>query len=119
MSNYFYMFFKGIFYNSALQAIFNFPFEWLNLCCVCCKDPRDCVKNYDDRIRNNGCINICSENGKCCIILRRFFMTIIIIILFCLCVGSIILFILLIIIIYWRYNKIKDKIEENNRILDS
>ena len=117
MSNYFYMFFKGIFYSSALQAIFNFPFEWLNLCCVCCKDPRNCVKNYDDQIRYYGCINLCSENGKCWIIIKRIFMVFIIIFLLILCIGSIILFILLIIFIYWRYNKNKDKIEENNRIL--
>ena len=47
MANYFNTLLRDITYNSYIQAIFNFPFEWMNLFCCWCKDPKECIKEID------------------------------------------------------------------------
>ena len=47
MSNYYNTLMKEITYNSYIQSVFNYPFEWMNLCCCCCTDPKECIKNID------------------------------------------------------------------------
>ena len=32
---------------SIIQAIFNYPFEWMNLFCCWCKNPKECIKDMD------------------------------------------------------------------------
>jgi hypothetical protein len=45
--NYFNTLFKEIIYTSKCQAIFNYPFEWMNLLCCYCKVPKECIKELD------------------------------------------------------------------------
>jgi hypothetical protein len=47
MANYFNTLMKNIMYNSYLQAIFNYPMEWMNLFCCCCRNPKECIKEID------------------------------------------------------------------------
>ena len=47
MANYFNTLLKDITYNSYIQAIFNYPFEWMNLFCCWCKNPKECIKEID------------------------------------------------------------------------
>ena len=47
MANYFNTLMRDITYNSMGQAIFNYPFEWMNLFCCWCKYPKDCIKEID------------------------------------------------------------------------
>jgi hypothetical protein len=47
MANYFNTLMKNIMYNSYLQAIFNYPMEWMNLLCCCCRNPKECIKEID------------------------------------------------------------------------
>ena len=49
MSNYFNTLLKNITYSSYIQAIFNYPFEWMNLFCCCCINPQKCIKKIDKR----------------------------------------------------------------------
>ena len=46
-ANYFNTLFKDIVYSNYFQAIFNYPFEWMNLFCCFCKDPKDCIEDID------------------------------------------------------------------------
>ena len=63
MVNYFNtLLFKGIFYSNYLQAVFNFPFEWMNLCCICCGNPKNCFKKIDEKV----CCNYCSCCNRYC-----------------------------------------------------
>ena len=45
--NYYNYLRKDIVYESILQAVFNFPFEWENLFCCCCIEPKVCIKKID------------------------------------------------------------------------
>ena len=47
MANYFNALMKEIVYNSYIQAIFNYPMEWMNLFCCWCKTPKECIKEID------------------------------------------------------------------------
>ena len=47
MANYFNTLLKEIAYNSYIQAIFNYPYEWMNLFCCSCKNPKDCIREID------------------------------------------------------------------------
>ena len=47
MANYFNTLMRNITYNSYIQAVFNYPFEWMNLFCCYCKNPKDCIKEID------------------------------------------------------------------------
>ena len=47
MANYFNTLMRDIAYNSYIQAVFNYPFEWMNLFCCWCKDPKECIKGID------------------------------------------------------------------------
>ena len=47
IANYFNTLMKDITYNSYIQAIFNYPFEWMNLFCCWCKNPKECIKEID------------------------------------------------------------------------
>ena len=47
VANYFNILMKDIVYNSYIQAIFNYPFEWMNLFCCWCKNPKECIKEID------------------------------------------------------------------------
>ena len=47
LANYFNTLMREITYTKMLQAIFNYPLEWLNLFCCWCKSPKDCIKNID------------------------------------------------------------------------
>ena len=47
MANYFSTLMKNITYHSYLQAIFNYPMEWLNLFCCFCTEPKRCIKEVD------------------------------------------------------------------------
>ena len=49
MSNYFNTLMKNIAYNSYIQAMFNYPCEWMNLFCCCCTNPHRCIKKIDKR----------------------------------------------------------------------
>lgn len=49
MTNYFNTLMKDIVYNSYFQAIFNYPFEWMNLFCCWCKYRKDCIEDLDYR----------------------------------------------------------------------
>jgi len=77
MADYFNILMKDIVYNNYLQAIINYPMEWMNLLCCCCITPKDCIKE------NNVICYIC-------IVLFPIFIALYIIIL----VVSIILFLL-------------------------
>jgi len=47
MANYFNTLMKDIMYNSYVQAIFNYPMEWMNLFCCWQKNPKDCIRELD------------------------------------------------------------------------
>ena len=47
MANYFNTLMREITYTQMLQAIFNYPLEWMNLFCCYCKPPKDCIKYID------------------------------------------------------------------------
>ena len=47
MANYFNILLKDIAYNSYIQAVFNYPFEWMNLLCCWCRNPKECIKEID------------------------------------------------------------------------
>ena len=47
MANYFNTLMKDIVYNSYIQAVFNYPVEWMNLFCCWCKVPKDCIQDID------------------------------------------------------------------------
>ena len=47
MANYFNTLMKDIMYNSYIQAIFNYPMEWMNLFCCWKKNPKECIKEID------------------------------------------------------------------------
>ena len=47
MANYFNTLMKDILYNSYLQAIFNYPMEWMNLFCCFCTNPKDFIMEID------------------------------------------------------------------------
>ena len=47
MANYFNTLMKDIVYNSYIQAIFNFPLEWMNLFCCWCRTPKDLIRELD------------------------------------------------------------------------
>ena len=47
MANYFNALMKEIVYNSYIQAVFNYPMEWMNLFCCWCKTPKECIKEID------------------------------------------------------------------------
>ena len=47
MANYFNTLLKDITYNSYIQAIFNYPYEWMNLFCCWNKNPKDFIKEID------------------------------------------------------------------------
>ena len=49
MANYFNTLMKDIMYNSYIQAIFNYPMEWMNLFCCWKKNPKECIKEIDIR----------------------------------------------------------------------
>ena len=45
--NYFNTLFKEITYTNKWQAIFNYPFEWMNLFCCYCYVPKEIIKEID------------------------------------------------------------------------
>ena len=47
MANYFNTLLKEIAYNSYIQAVFNYPYEWMNLFCCSCKNPKDFIREID------------------------------------------------------------------------
>ena len=47
MANYFNTLRKEIMYNSYFQAVFNYPFEWMNLFCCWNKNPKDIIEDID------------------------------------------------------------------------
>ena len=47
MANYFNTLMREITYTEMLQAIYNYPLEWMNLFCCWWKTPKDCIKNID------------------------------------------------------------------------
>ena len=47
MANYFNTLMKEMVYGSYIQAIFNYPMEWMNLFCCWCKAPKECIKEID------------------------------------------------------------------------
>ena len=47
MANYFNTLMNEIVYNSYIQAVFNYPMEWMNLFCCWCKEPKACIKEID------------------------------------------------------------------------
>ena len=38
---------KDIVYNNYIQAIFNYPMEWMNLLCCCFITPKECIKEFN------------------------------------------------------------------------
>jgi len=49
MANYFNTLMKDIMYNNYFQAVFNYPFEWMNLFCCWKKNPKECIREIDIR----------------------------------------------------------------------
>ena len=49
IANYFNTLMEHIAYNSYLQAIYNYPFEWMNLFCCCGKEPREVISEIDKK----------------------------------------------------------------------
>ena len=47
MANYFNTLMKKLVYNSYIQAIFNYPMEWMNLFCCWCGEPKAYIKKLD------------------------------------------------------------------------
>ena len=47
MANYFNTLMRDITYNSYMQAIFNYPMEWMNLFCCWCRNPKDLIREID------------------------------------------------------------------------
>ena len=47
--NYFNTLFKELVYSNRFQAVFNYPFEWMNIFCCFCEDPKECIKEIDRR----------------------------------------------------------------------
>ena len=47
LANYFNTLMRDIVYNSYIQAVFNYPFEWMNLFCCWWKEPKECIKELD------------------------------------------------------------------------
>ena len=47
MASYFNILKKKIVYNNNLQAIFNYPMEWMNLFCCWCREPKDLIQEID------------------------------------------------------------------------
>ena len=57
---------KELTYKSYLQALFNFPMEWVNILCTCrcCKKPKDCFRAIDYQCC---CCDECFLNIAICI----------------------------------------------------
>ena len=49
MANYFNTLKKKLLYNSYIQAVFNYPMEWMNLFCCWFREPKDVIKEIDFR----------------------------------------------------------------------
>ena len=49
LANYFNTLMEDIAYNSYLQAIFNYPMEWMNLFCCWWRSPRELIMELDYR----------------------------------------------------------------------
>ena len=47
MANYFNTLLKDIAYNSYIQALFNYPYEWMNLFCCWCRNPKEFIQEID------------------------------------------------------------------------
>ena len=47
MANYFNTLLKKLVYNSYIQAVFNYPMEWMNLFCCWCREPKEIIKELD------------------------------------------------------------------------
>ena len=47
MANYFNTLMKKLVYNSYIQAIFNYPMEWMNLFCCWCGEPKAYIQKLD------------------------------------------------------------------------
>ena len=65
-ANYFNILMKELTYKSYLQALFNFPMEWVNILCTCrcCKKPKDCFRAIDYQCC---CCDECFLNIAICI----------------------------------------------------
>ena len=47
MANYFNTLLQDLTYSNIVQALFNYPLEWMNLfCCWCCQ-PKECIREID------------------------------------------------------------------------
>jgi hypothetical protein len=49
MANYFNTLMKEIAYTSYFQAVFNYPCEWMNLFCCWCTQPKDLIRDIDEK----------------------------------------------------------------------
>ena len=49
LANYFNALMKDIAYTSYFQAVFNYPCEWMNLFCCWCTQPKDLIKDIDEK----------------------------------------------------------------------
>ena len=49
LANYFNTLMKEIAYTSYFQAVFNYPCEWMNLFCCWCTQPKDLIRDIDEK----------------------------------------------------------------------
>ena len=83
LANYFNTLFEEIAYNNYLQAIFNYPMEWMNLICCWFVNPRDLIMGLDYAFC---CCDSCFIIiGECILILIMFFFYFIFSIFSCFC----------------------------------
>ena len=83
LANYFNTLFEEIAYNDYLQAIFNYPMEWMNLICCWFVNPRDLIMGLDYAFC---CCDSCFiVIGECILILILIFFYFIFYICYCIC----------------------------------
>ena len=63
LANYFNTLMNEIVYSNIIQAIFNYPMEWMNLFCVWFRNPKDCIREIDYR---------CCTCDECCLTIYEY-----------------------------------------------
>ena len=83
MANYFNTLMEDIAYNSYLQAIFNYPMEWMNLFCCWWGSPRILIMELDYRLCC--CDSFFLAIGECLVTIFLIFIYIIFYMFYCIC----------------------------------
>ena len=87
LANYFNTLFDDIAYKNYIQAVFNYPLEWMNLICCWFINPKDLIRGLDYAFCC--CDSCCVVIGECLLTIIRIFLYIILYIFYfiCACIG--------------------------------